>query len=54
MRINEDGNVLGRMMAMAIIIVAVVCLARICGVSQCPLSAMTSCEAKASPAQPAQ
>ena len=48
MRINEDGNMLGRVMALAVIVVSVVSVARLCGVSQCPLSAGGHCETSGS------
>lgn len=44
MRINEDGNMLGRIAALAVIVVSLVSVARLCGVSQCPLGAGGHCE----------
>jgi hypothetical protein len=47
MRINEDGNLLGRLMAMAVIVIAVVSVARLCGPSVCPVKAAGSCDVSA-------
>lgn len=38
MKINADGNTLGRILALAVIAVTVVSVGRLCGLSQCPLS----------------
>lgn len=35
-RFNEDGNLLGRVTALAVIVVAVVWVGRLCGVDVCP------------------
>lgn len=51
MRINEDGNLLGRITALAVIIASVVGVGRLCGVAQCPMSGGGHCEMSVS--QPA-
>jgi hypothetical protein len=38
--VNQDGNLIGRLGALAVIVVAVVGLGRVCGVNVCPVAAM--------------
>ena len=42
--VNQDGNIIGRLGALAVIVVAVLGLGRICGMSGvCPLSGAKTC-----------
>lgn len=48
MRINEDGNTLGRITAFAILVVTVLGVGRIAGLSICPTTAGSCCTSQAS------
>lgn len=42
-KLNRDGNLLGRVCALAVIAVAVAGLSRVCGVEVCPMSSGGHC-----------
>jgi hypothetical protein len=52
--VNQDGNLLGRLGALAVIVASVVALGRVCGLSAsiCPMSSSKMCpfSSKAAPA----
>ena len=50
-KLNGDGNLFGRITALAVLVAVIAGIGRICGISVCPMSSCSSCPASAAPHQ---